>query len=101
MLLIEPVCIAQDPWHFGDFRNIFLPSIGEKPNKVLPSELVAPGTMPYGKSGPGYCITFKKSLIGPEVDTFRKKTRNIFQVIHLNWLAKFELKGLVPRLSIL
>ena len=31
MLLIGPswIYIAQSPWHFGDFRKIFLPNIGE------------------------------------------------------------------------
>ena len=62
MLLIGPVCIAQDPWHFEDFCNIFLPNVGERPNKVLPSELGASGTVPYGKSGPGYSITSIKRL---------------------------------------
>ena len=33
-----------------------------RPNKVLPSERGSPGTEPYGKSGPGYCITFIKRL---------------------------------------
>ena len=53
--------------------------------------------MPYGKFGPGYCITFIKRLDGgPELATFRTKTLNFFRVIHLNWLAKFELRGPVP-----
>ena len=29
---------------------------------VLPSESGAPGTVPYGKSAPDYCITFIKRL---------------------------------------
>ena len=29
---------------------------------VLPSERDAPGTVPYGKSSPGYCIAFIKGL---------------------------------------
>ena len=33
-----------------------------KIKKVLPSVRVAPGTVPYGKSGPGYCITFIKLI---------------------------------------
>ena len=37
-------------------------NIGKDQTKVLLSERVAPGTVPYGKSGPGYCITFIKSL---------------------------------------
>ena len=34
------------PWHFGDFRDIFLPNTGEDQIKVLPSERGAPGTVP-------------------------------------------------------
>ena len=33
-----------------------------RPKKVLPSERGATGTLPYGKSGLGYCITFIKKL---------------------------------------
>ena len=29
MLLPGRICFALGPWHFGDFRNIFLPNIGE------------------------------------------------------------------------
>ena len=54
-----------------------------RPTKVLPSERGAPGTVPHGKSGPGYRITFIKGYIGPEVATFRTKTRNRFHVKHL------------------
>ena len=46
------------PWYFGNFRNIFLPNIGEK--KTLPPEREAPGTVPYGISVPSYCITLIK-----------------------------------------
>ena len=35
-----------------------------KPKKVLPFERGTPGTVLYGKSGPGYCITFIKILDG-------------------------------------
>ena len=44
------------------FSNIFLPNIGEDQKKVLPSERGAPRTLPYGKSGPGYFVTFIKRL---------------------------------------
>ena len=50
--------IAWGPWSFGDFRNIFLPNIGEDQINVLSSGRKAPGTAPYGKSDPGYCIMF-------------------------------------------
>ena len=52
--------IAHGPWHFGDFRNILIPNIGEDQEKVSPSERGAPGYVPYGKSGPCYCVTFIK-----------------------------------------
>ena len=54
--------IARDPWPFEDFCNIFLPNIGEDQKKILTSERGAPGTVPHGKSSPGYCITFIKRL---------------------------------------
>ena len=33
MLLPGQIYIALGPWHFGDFRNIFLPCIGEDKKK--------------------------------------------------------------------
>ena len=33
MLLPIPISIALGPWHFGDFRNIFLPNVGEDHKK--------------------------------------------------------------------
>ena len=33
-----------------------------RPKKVLPSHHRAPTTVPYGKFGPSYCITFIKRL---------------------------------------
>ena len=62
MLFPDRINIARGPWHFGDFCNIFLPNIGENQTKVLPSERGAPGTVPYGKSGPGHWITFIERL---------------------------------------
>ena len=56
----DRICITWGPWYFGDFRNIFLPNIGEDQINVLSSERKALGTVPYGKSSPGYCIMFKK-----------------------------------------
>ena len=44
------------PLTIRDFSNIL------RPKKVLPSECRALGTMPYGESGTGYCITFMKGL---------------------------------------
>ena len=42
------------PWHFGDFRNIFLPKIGEDQKKSYDLSLgPLVGTASYnGKSGP-------------------------------------------------
>ena len=48
------IYIARGPWHFGDYRNIFLPNIGENQKKVLPSELEDPGgstTFRHGRLG--------------------------------------------------
>ena len=53
--------------------------------------------MPYGKSAPGLLhYVHKKVTCGPEVATFRTKTRNFTRVIHLTWLAKIELRGPAP-----
>ena len=54
MLLPGRIYIALGPWHFGDFRNIFLPNIGEDHKKSYdfsagPLGGIAPY---YGKSGP-------------------------------------------------
>ena len=62
MLLPSRVHIVRGPWHFGDFRNILLPNIGKDQKKVFPIEPGAAGSVPYGKSGPGYCISFIKRL---------------------------------------
>ena len=55
------------------------------------------GTVPYyGNSGPSYYITLVKTekvRWGSEIATFRTKTLNFSHIIHLNWLAKIELKG--------
>ena len=83
MLLLGPDLHCVGPLHFGDFCNIFLLNIGEDQN-VSPSELRAPGTVPYGKSCPGYSMMFiKKVRRDPDVATFRTKTLNFTQVIHV------------------
>ena len=65
------------PLVFWGYYNIFLPNID--PKKVLPPERGAPGTVPYGKFGPGICITFLKRLDkGPEVATFKTNTLNLY-----------------------
>ena len=58
MLLPGPDLHSLALW---DFRNIFLPNAGEDQKNVL-SERGAPGTVPYVKPVPGYCITFVKRL---------------------------------------
>ena len=50
------------PVALWDFRNIFLPNTGKDQKNVLRSERGAPGTVPYVKSDPGYCITFIQRL---------------------------------------
>ena len=45
----------------GDFCNIFLPNVSE--DKKSPTICaLGPGTVPSGKHGAGYCITFMKRL---------------------------------------
>ena len=54
MLLPGRIYIALGPWHFGDFRNIFLPIIGEdqiKSNDFSAGPL-ADAAPYYCKSGP-------------------------------------------------
>ena len=54
MLLSGRIYITLGPWHFGDFRNIFLLNVGEDQTKALRFQLGArAGTAScYGKSGP-------------------------------------------------
>ena len=49
-----PDYIAQGPRHFGDFRNIFLPNIGENQKKSydLSAGPLADTAPYYDKSGP-------------------------------------------------
>ena len=44
MLLLGRIYIAHGPWHFGDFRKIFLPNIGEE-KKSLTIWARGPGTV--------------------------------------------------------
>ena len=64
MLLPGRIYIALGPWHFGDFRNILLPDVGEDHKKSYDlSAGPLAGTAPYcGKSGLGQFITFIKRL---------------------------------------
>ena len=93
MLLPGRIYIALGLWYFGDFRNIFLPNIGEDQKKSYDfSAVPLAGTAPYyGKSGPHY--VHKKARCGPEIATYRTKILHFFRVIRLNWLATIELRG--------
>ena len=97
MLLPGRIYIARGPWHFADFCNIFLINIGVDQKKVSPSEfgaLIAGAVPYYGKPGPSYCIRFIKRLNeGLKKATFKTKILNFSRVIHLNWLAKIELRA--------
>ena len=64
MLLPGRIYIALGPWHFGDFRNIFLPKIGEDQKKPydFSSGPLAGTESYYGKSGPDLCNTFTTRL---------------------------------------
>ena len=55
MLLPGRYYIALSPWHFGDFRNIFSPNVGEDRKKSfdLSAGPQAGTASYYGKSGPG------------------------------------------------
>ena len=59
MLSLGRIYIARGLWHLGGFCNIFPPNLSEDQKK---SYYLSAGTVPYGKYGPGYCITFIKSL---------------------------------------
>ena len=91
MLLPGRNYIALSPSHFGDFRNIFLPNIGEDQKKSYDlSAGPLTGTASYdGKSGPDG----KKAKCGTKIATFRSKTLHFFQVIRLNLEVKIELRG--------
>ena len=88
MLLPGRIYIAPGPWQFGDFCNIFLPSVGEDQKKSYDLSAGPPaGTAPYY----GHYV-HKKAICGSEIATFLTKTLHFFRVIRLNWLAKIELR---------
>ena len=60
--MLGPDLHCVGPRYYGNFRKIFSPNLRKDQINVLPSECRAPGTAPYGKSGPGYCIMFIKML---------------------------------------
>ena len=61
MLFLGQSYIARGPRHLENFCNIFLPNVNED-QKSSTIWALGPGTLPYGKYGAGYCITFIKSL---------------------------------------
>ena len=61
MLFPGRIYIARRSWHFGDFYHIFLPNLSED-KKSSTNWARGPGTVPYGKYGTGYYMTFIKSL---------------------------------------
>ena len=61
MSFLDRIYIARGSWHSGDFCNIFLPNISED-QKSPTIWTLGPASVPYGKYGAGYCITFIKSL---------------------------------------
>ena len=91
MLSSGRIYIARGPWCGKDFRYIFLPNASED-KKSLTIWARDPGTVPYGKYGTGYCITFIKAWMMPEVATFRTKTLDFILVIRLNRLEKIQLR---------
>ena len=87
MLLPGRIYIALSPWHFRDFRNIFLPNIRENQKK---SYDLSAGLLDGTAS---YYYVHKKARRGPKIATFRTKTLHFFRVMPLNWLVKIELRG--------
>ena len=54
-VIAGPDYITPGPWHFGDFRNIFLPNVGEghKKSYDLSAGPLGGTASYYGKSDPG------------------------------------------------
>ena len=58
MLLAGPDLHCAGPLALWEY-SLHLPGMyRRKPKNVLPSARGASGTVPYGKSGPGYCIVY-------------------------------------------
>ena len=62
MSLPGPDLHCASSWHFGDFCDIFLPNISEGQKKSYHLSTGPRHSAIYGKSGPGYCISFIKRL---------------------------------------
>ena len=61
MLLPGRTYIVGDPGTSRIFATFFR-QIQVKTKKSFPLQAQAPGTVPYGKYGPGYCITLIQTL---------------------------------------
>ena len=84
------------PWHFKEFFYIFLANIGEDQKKSHhpSSGPLASTALCYGKSGPSNCITFIKRLNESLRYQLLQQKLSISPglYVHLNWLAKTELR---------
>ena len=61
VLFLGRIYNAQGPWHLWDFATSAC-QMQAKTKKSATIRALGPSTVPYGKYGPGYCITFIKSL---------------------------------------
>ena len=92
----EPYLHCSEPRHFRDFREIFLPNVGEGQKKSYHLSARPLALLPYGKSAPGYCIAFMKRLDEGLKRNLLDKTLNFTRVTHINRTAKTELMGPGP-----
>ena len=102
MLLPGPDLHCAGPLAVWDFCYIFLPNVGEGQKKFYHLNAGPLALFHIVNLDLIIALRSEKVTWGPEVATFRTKTLNFFQVIHLNWLAKIWIEGaLAPWLSIL
>ena len=95
MLLLGRIYIALGPWHVGDFRNIFLPNVGEDHKKSYNLSAGPLLVLRHIVVNPALANAYvhEKVRCDPEIATFRTKTLHFFQVVCLNWLAKIDFRG--------
>ena len=95
MLLPGRIYIALGPWHFGDFRNVFLPNINEDQKNLTISALGLKLVLRHIMVNPAMinALRSQKGRCESEIATFRTKTLHFLRVIRLNWLTKIELRG--------